>query len=305
LGLPSSPEIVCIVSHDSGGAEILSSYVAKHGLQPLYCLDGPASSIFQRKLGDIENLDLDQAMDRCTWVLCGTSWQSDLEVRAIVIAAHLGKRSVAFLDHWVNYSERFERGGQRNLPDEVWVGDEIAQGIAAARLADVNIRLVENPYTEDVQRQLAEIEKRAGPRTTSGTRVLYVAEPIAEHARLQHGDERYWGYTEHDALRYFLVNLAALGAAVGEVVIRPHPSEKIEKYDWAREEFGGIVTFGGERTLFEEIADADIIVGCASMAMVVGLIAGRRVISSMLPGGKVAKLPQPKIEYLEQLIERQ
>lgn len=296
----AAPEICAIVAHDAGGAEVLSSYVRRQGLRCLYVLQGPARKVFVRKLGDIEILSLDDGLRQADWVLCGTSWQSELEFDAIKLTRALGKRSVAFLDHWVNYRERFERHGELNLPDEIWVGDSIAAKLGAKIFDQTPIRLVENPYFMDIRAEVL-----ASPVVRSGdaerVAVLYVCEPVREHALRKYGDERYWGYVEEDALRYFLANVTVLGKPVERILIRPHPSEAANKYDWAKDEFDLPIAFGGTRSLFEEIADNDVVVGCASMAMVVGLLAGRQVISCIPPGGPKCALPQPEIECLQSL----
>src|SRR3990172_12247676 len=139
--------MITVVSHDAGGAEILSSYVRQQNQDNIYVLEGPALKIFERKLGTIQTtLPLEEAIRRATSILCGTSWQSDLEFNAIRFASSLGKRSVAFLDHWVNYSDRFTRSGETCLPDEIWVGDSIARSMAADMFPHLPIRIVENPY---------------------------------------------------------------------------------------------------------------------------------------------------------------
>lgn len=301
--MTASPEICAVVAHDAGGAEVLSSYVRRQGLRCIYVLQGPACKVFERKLGDIKTLPLDDAIREADWVLCGTSWQSELEFDAIKLARSLGKRSVAFLDHWVNYRERFERKGELNLPDEIWVGDPIAAELARKIFCETPIRLVENPYFMDIR---AEVFAAPVVRPADAERlaVLYVCEPVREHALRQHGNERYWGYVEEDALRYFLANVAVLGKPVERILIRPHPSEAANKYGWAKDEFDLPITFGGSRTLFEEIADSDVVVGCSSMAMVIGLLAGKRVISSIPPGGSRCALPQPEIELMQQLLGR-
>lgn len=297
------PGICAVVAHDAGGAEVLSSFVRRQGLHSTYVLQGPACKVFQRKLGDIETLTLDDALRQADWLLCGTSWQSELEFNAIKLARALGKRSVAFLDHWVNYRERFERHGEFNLPDEIWVGDSIAAEKAKKIFCKTPILLVENPYFMDIRAEVL-----ATPAVRSGDAgrisVLYVCEPVREHALRQHGDERYWGYVEEDALRYFLTNVAVLGKPVERILIRPHPSEAANKYDWAKNEFDLPIAFGGTRALYEEIADSDMVVGCSSMAMVVGLLAGKRVISSIPPGGPLCALPQPEIERMQQILGR-
>lgn len=293
--------MLCVVAHDAGGAEILSSFIRQQGLECQYVLAGPALKIFQRKLGPIDSQLLPDAIRNSDWVLCGTSWQSDLEWQAIEIARTQGKRSVAFLDHWGNYRERFVRAGETHLPDEIWVGDALAETLAHRLFPELHVRLIENPYFDDLRRELAGIS-RATERGTHNLKILYVCEPLREHALREYGNERHWGYTEEEALRYFLTNLHVLGTPVDRIVIRPHPSEPSGKYDWASQEFDLPIVSGGAMTLFEEVAVCDMVVGCESMAMVVGLLADRRVISCIPPGGKPCALPQPEIESMQNLM---
>jgi len=293
--------MICVVSHDAGAAEIISSLIRQQSFECQYVLAGPALKIFQRKLGPVDSQLLQDAIHSTDWFLCGTSWQSDLEWQAIAMAREAGKKSVAFLDHWVNYQERFVRGGEMHLPDEIWVGDELAENMARNVFPGLVIRLVENPYFDDLKRELAELTKHQDFDPGS-LKVLYVCEPLREHALREYGNERHWGYTEEEALRYFLTNLDTLGAPVGCIVIRPHPSEAADKYNWANDEYDQPIISGGAMTLFEEIAACDVVVGCESMAMVVGLLAGRRVISCIPPGGKPCALPQPEIESMQELL---
>ena len=293
--------MICVVAHDAGGAEILSSYVRQQGPECIYALAGPALKVFQRKLGPIDSRLLPDAIRHADWLLCGTSWQSDLEWQAIEMARTLGKRSVAFLDHWVNYRERFVRGGETHLPDEIWVGDVQAETMARRLFPELNIRLIANPYFDDLRHDLAGVS-RSPESVTQNLRILYVCEPLREHALREHGNERHWGYTEEEALHYFLSNLHVLGYPVDRIVIRPHPSEPLNKYDWAKKEFDLPIVSGGMKTLLEEIAECDVVVGCESMAMVVGLLAERRVLSCIPPGGKACSLPQPEIESLQLLL---
>jgi hypothetical protein len=292
-----------VVSHDSGGAEILSSFLLREGSRELLVLAGPAVAIFERKLGAIHPLPLEEAVQRSAWVLSGTSWQSDLEWRAIVRARELGKPSVAYLDHWINYRERFLRGGRLCMPDEIWVGDEHAARMARSEFAGQPVRLVANPYFEDVRRSFASLRgvavERRGPPT-----LLYVTEPMREHGLLHYGDERYFGYTEEEAVQYFLQNLRFITNEVARIVIRAHPSEPEQKYAWVRERVSAPVDISEDKSLIEDIAAADIVVGCESMAMVVALLGGKRVVSAIPPGGHPCALPHSEIELLQDLIER-
>lgn len=295
--------MICIVSHDAGGAEILASYVAQQGLKCLLVLAGPAVKVFERRLGPVKLSMLEEAVADCDWLLCGTGWQSDLEWQAIKLGRRSGKRTVAFLERWGNYRERFIRNGEEHLPDEIWVGDAMAEAHARACFPATSIKLQPNPYVEDLKRELGAIRKSRVTSPDEGRSVLFVCENIGEHALREYGDERHLGYTEHDAIRYFLSNLRALGGPIRRVVIRPHPSDPPGKYNWVSEAFGNLIVPSAGKSLLEEIVECDIVAGCESMAMVVGLLAGCRVISCVPPGGKACELPQPEIEHLHRILE--
>lgn len=289
-----------VVAHDAGGAEILSSLLRREGdgwrANHVLVLDGPARRIFERKLGVVDCVDLVSAIGQASSVLCGTGWQSDLEVQAIALARQRGRKSVAFLDHWVNYRERFLRNGKLELPDEIRVGDAFALERARAVFSDLPVTQGENPYFLDLQEQFA---RQQAPASHTGLHFLYVCEPVRDHALRQFGDERHWGYTEEDALGYFLANVRLFGQPVARILIRPHPAEPAGKYDAIASEFDLPVSFSDGRELAAEIADSDWLAGCNSMAMVMGLLAGRQVVCCIPPGGPACVLPHTDILSLQ------
>jgi hypothetical protein len=295
--------MLAVVSHDAGGAEILSSYVRQQSLSPLLVLEGPARKIFERKLGGVTATTLEDAIARCASVLTGTSWQSDLEFNAIHLARQAGKQSASFIDHWINYGERFTRGAITHRPDEIWVGDSIAEGIANRHFPATPVCVVPNPYFEDIRAELARLP-RSRRGVCAGLDVLYVCEPLREHGLRQFGNERHFGYVEEDALRFFLANVGLLGHPVRRITIRPHPSEPCDKYEWAKREFSLPIASGGKRTLVEEVNDANAVVGCESMAMVVGLLAAKRVICCIPAGGNPCGLPHDGIEHLQRMFSQ-
>lgn len=293
-------ETIAVVSHDAGGAEILSSFVRRQELQTLFVLDGPARKIFERKLGNVATFSLNDALVQADILLCSTSWQSDLEFEAIERSKSLRIPSVAFIDHWVNYRERFIRRDRFLLPDQIWVGDAIAEKMAREIFSECPVFLEENPYFLDIKEELAGLNSIAAEK--EGLAVLYVCEPIKEHAKLRYGNERHWGYVEEDALRYFLSNLSAVSDDVRQICIRPHPSEPTGKYKWAIDEFNLPIVEGGVNPLLTEIARCDVVVGCESMAMVIGLQTGKRVISCIPPNGRNCALPHREILKLKDVI---
>jgi hypothetical protein len=283
---------VAIVSHDAGGAEILSSWLLRSVDLCSVVLDGPAVGIFNRKCFDVERLTLTEAIEKCDWVLCGTGWSSDLERQAIKLGKQQGKKTVAFLDHWVNYRERFEEtDGSVTYPDEIWVGDKQAQQIAKEAFPTIPIKLHINPYFDDLDNELKKI--KTNKSTTNKVSILYVCEPIRKSV-----------YTEEDALKYFLENIEFLHSDVLNVTIRPHPSESFDKYQWTKNCAPVPINVGGVKSLLHETVDADVVVGCETMAMVVALHVGKRVISCIPPRGGICKLPHSGIEHLQNLVEK-
>ena len=297
-----SAECVAVVAHDAGGAEILSSVVRRERAanlrQHVFALKGPARQIFAAKLGVPENLPLDEALAMSSSMLCGTGWQSTLETDAIALARAQGKRSVAFLDHWVNYRERFIRRGEWILPDEIWVGDAIARDLASQAFPGLPVTNVGNAYFDDIRQWFT---KQRPPGALQGLSVLFVGEAIREHALREHGAPLHWGYTQQQALAYLLDHLDTLGAPVAQVIVRPHPAEDPTNYDEVIKKHAHTVQLSQGHDLFDDIAASDWVVGCNTMAMVVGLIAGRQVLCCIPPGGRPCMLPQPQIIHLQVL----
>lgn len=295
-------ETVALVSHDAGGAEVLSSWARRSGVKCLLVAEGPAAAIFRRKCPGLMPLPLQEAVDAADWLLCGSGWQSGFERDAIRAGRAAGKKTVTFLDHWVNYRERFEEGGELVLPDEIWVGDEDALRIAQASLPGQTVRLHENPYILDLRDEISAAALAGGGKDAGN--ILYVCEPIEDHAARAYGNPRHFGYTEHEALRFFLDHVDRLDSAGRAIVVRPHPSETADKYAWAAAASRRRLSFSGGHTLLQETLAADIVVGCESMALVVAMLAGRRVVSSIPPGGRPCQLPHAGIEHLT-LLEAQ
>ena len=292
---------IAIVSHDAGGAELVSSWVANSGFHSfMYCLSGPAKKIFSANLGWNDISTIDDIVDQCDSLICGTSWQSDLEHIAIKAFKSCGKKTVAILDHWINYKERFSFNGIHALPDEIWVTDEYALRIAKECFDNILIRSIENSYLINIKKQVRSIHSGKDIPCTA----LYVCEPIREHAFKRHGDAFYWGYTEEDALEYFLANIEVIPQDIKKILIRPHPSELPDKYNWIINRSSQDIEFSQARTLAEDIATASVVVGCESMAMVAALYSEKFVISSIPPEGRKCVLPHTDIILLKNLVKK-
>jgi hypothetical protein len=292
-----------LVAHDAGGAELVAAWARRHFGEDYACVaEGPARRVFAdapaRMLDKVDALA--RLAEFCT-VLTGSSWDSDLEKLFIKRSGALGVRCVTYLDHWTDYRERFTSAGRLLLPSEIWVADEHAERIAKAEFPGHPVRMAGNFYLEEIA---AQVKARFFPtRDRAGKkRVLFVSEPLAEAAARKHGDPNYFGYTELKALGAFLEHARRNWAREIEAIrIRRHPSElpgKFAAFLDARSLFP--VTECGEAPLVDDCAWADWIVGCQSMAMIVGLLAGKDVYSAIPAGGRPSAIPYPGIVPLFQ-----
>ena len=293
---------VAVVSHDAGGAEILSSWIRRNPIDFVSVLDGPAKKIFRNKLDNLYEVSLTDAINCAEWVLTGTGWASSFEYDVITLVKGKDKKVISFLDNWGNFRERFTRNGLSHFPNEIWVGDKYALEIAKKKLPEVAvIKQVVNPYFQDIKEELKKYSKPAVP---GKTRILYVTEPTSEHALAQEGNERHWGWTEFDALRYFLENIGKICRNKIEVItVRPHPAEMKGKYDFFLDQFSDLpIKISGDEKLIPQITQHQWIVGCSTIPMVIGLMNKKKVFCSIPPHGGRCQLPFEGIQHISSLL---
>lgn len=289
---------IAVVCHDAGAANIIIASLLDTGRNDWRAyMRGPAEKLWKAAFPGVALCDtLDSTLDGAELVITGTGWGSDVEHEARKLARTRGIRSVAVIDHWVNYRARFVRGGEEVLPDEIWVIDEYAKKLAEIEFPGVRVVQLQNLYLENLVREVREHEH--GEIISPIGNILYVLEPI-RHS---------WGVNElpgeFQALDYFVMNLETLQLN-GNVPIklRPHPSDAVGKYDqWIKSQNGLKISLDESSTLAESIAWSDVVVGCQTYAMVVALAAGRRVISSVPSWAPSCILPQAGILKLADLV---
>lgn len=293
-------ESLCIVAHDAGSANHIIAWFKHLTNQQTnlirVCVNGPALSLWLSAFTDSKISNLSDSLSNAKLLISGTGWQSNLEHDARKLARCLDIKSVAVIDHWTNYRDRFIRDGEEVLPDEIWVTDEYAKQLAENYFPNLPIVQLPNLYLENI---VAEVRLQEDSVTKSpATRLLYVLEPIRQV--WGNGDQ----LGEFQALDFFIKNKNLLGFGENlSIKLRPHPSDPIGKYDqWIKSQENLDVSLDNSRTLAEAIAWSSVVVGCHTYAMIVALAAGRRVICSIPPKVANCVLPQAEILKLADLI---
>lgn len=296
---------LAVVAHDAGAANHIFAWLGDE--QPTLCLAGPARALWQARHGQSQpsqaqapHADLHAALAGAGTVITGTGWASDLEHEARRLARRLGIRSIAVVDHWTNYPDRFVRNSEQVLPDEIWVSDTYAGNIARAAFPGLPVVEQPNAYLAGLVAEVHALQAQAAPAGGAAKdRVLYVLEPIRQA----------WGELpepgEFAALDYFIAHRDAAGVAPGaEIRLRPHPSDPPGKYDaWLSRQGNERVRLDPATSLAAGLAWANVVAGCQTYAMVVALAAGRTVISTIPAWAPPCVLPQLDIIRLAHLCD--
>ncbi len=281
------PLPTAVVAHDAGAANLIIAWLKAWQWPVRPCVQGPALKLWEQAFpGHPIWPTPAEAMAGCASLLTGTGWASPFEHDARREGHSLGLRVAAVVDHWVNYPQRFERGGEIVLPDELWVADAWAAQIAQQELPPLQIRQFENLY---LQTQVAHVAQPPGDGT-----LLYVLEPVRND----------WGLGiegEFQALDYLLSHINALEPApIRRVLLRPHPSDPVGKYDRYLDA-GLNIKLDRSKDMATALCQADVVAGVESFALTLALAAGRPVYSSLPPWAPALRLPQEGIRQIRQL----
>lgn len=293
IDLPSPLAVVC---HDAGATNLIINWLTRYAGTINACMEGPAERLWLAAFPDNKPVSLAKALYGANAMLSGTGWASDVEHEARRRAKSFGITTVAAIDHWVNYSDRFIRQECLVLPDQIWVADREAEIEARRCFPNVQIQKLPNLYLENL---VLEVERyNPMPAQRDPKRILYVLEPIREQwkASEQPG--------EYQALTYFLDNLAALGVtSQAQIQLRPHPSDPPGKYnDWPARYPKLDMRVESSGQLAEQIGWADWVVGCETFALVIALSAKRIAISSLPPWAPPCRLPHRELVHVRKLL---
>lgn len=281
------PGPLAVVCHDAGAANIIF-YGLRGTTGPLQILAaGPARAIAAACGFSNSAESLEQALNGAAMLLSGTGWASDLEHDSRILARQRGIPSIAVLDHWVNYPDRFRRDGAESLPDRWWVTDAFARTEAARHFPGDRVDLVPNHYVAAQLGQIAPIG------AVDQNVLLYVLEPARSN----------WGREmpgEFQALDYFMANLPRLGLPNDLTVrFRPHPSDPAGKYDaWMAAQRGITLELDRAPDMAAALSGARWVAGCESFGLALALDAARSVFCTLPPNAPPCRLPHDKLIHI-------
>lgn len=149
-------------------------------------------------------------------------------------------KSIGFIDHWTNYTERFSFNGEVVFADEIWVINEIAKKEAINAGIPENLIVVSgNPYYEKVSQFKPEISKRSffdiynlNPDKKT---ILFISDDIRDSFPKDEEGICILGFDEYTVLQEILESFAELDEQIHfekyQFVIKLHPRSKAQKFD--------------------------------------------------------------------------
>ena len=284
---------VVVAAHDAGAANLIIGWLScQSDIEIRTCLAGPAISLWTAAFGKPQNLQPMEALMGAKTLLSGTSYNSKLEHEARTLAIEHKIHSVGIIDHWVNYHSRFLHNGKQILPDEIWVTDKDALDLATIAFPNILVQQKTNDYLASLVEEILSKTIKEPEKITR--RVLYALEPLR-------GEWIVGGKAgEFQALDYFIKNAHYLGLnKKTEIRLRPHPSDSFDKYHvWLAQQASWNLCIDPLVNLAESIAWSDTVAGCETYALVVGLAANRRVVSTLPPNAPRCRLPISGIVHL-------
>jgi hypothetical protein len=293
-----------IVAHDAGGASALIRLI-ENGLSPVcYNLEGPALRIFLQRNPEIEITPLEELVERVDLVLTGTSWESNLELKAIDLGRKNGKETVSLLDHWVNFAERFGPTSQEIYPDKLIVLDAKALGIAIETLEGIPVQLLD--CTRWLQRHAMiprSLRKILYFRLPTHT-ALFLVDPIEYFTNtINDLDNKFQipKYEMQSSFEYALQFLEKRHKDISRIIIRPHPSTPETEIDTAVIETKLIIEMSANFELSKDLNIADVVIGCDTMAMVEAVSASKKVYCAIPFGHGDPSIPIEGITMIRDL----
>ena len=277
---------VLVVSHDAGGAEVLSHFIkCELNLEKLtFLLSGPAVDIFHKNLGVHKNSKtLEMDLKKNEILITSTSWESDIEYEALKLAVKYQIDTYTMLDHWVNFKSRLVRNDIEILPNHFIVLDKYAMTLAHETWP--NLKIVEKPnyYLIDQQSKYNEkIVTKSSKKCDDS--ILYLWDPSLKHkSKLGLVNEitnNSKFYDERDAFSLFISKVATIPGDSSKIRVRFHPSMTKDDKEEACNYIGRSFEISTSE-LIDDLLDCISVVGCNSMAMAIALSVGKKVFSSL------------------------
>lgn len=270
------------IFHDAGGANIGLNYIKKKNLKSKFYCKGPAYNIFKKIFPNKQNVkNFTYSIRECDFVITGTSSNNKTELKAIDYCKKKRIFCVSFLDHWVNYKNRFVLNDNLILPNLLISSDKYSYRTSKRTFKKVKILQLKNYYEIDKVNKIKKMRQ--------GNNLLYFLEPINNKL-------------EFFALKKFFRKLERFDKFNQTIILRLHPSEKKTKYHNILKKYKKFkITLDVNSPIENLIASAKYIFGLESNALVLSSKVNKKVFTILPLYNRNFRLPFKKIKNINTL----
>ncbi len=296
---------IIVILYDAGGAELLSSLVLNERASAHWKIaapcDSPAYAILEKKnlLDLVTNDDINTLLnvpcpDRHTYIFYSPGWNMDV-TKSMRLAGENGYIRFSFLDHWIDYRERFgypDADWQQSLPEHIVVSDSVAYKIASEYKFSGLLKL-RNYHSLSQQEKCQELRARDyAPCDT----LLFISQTV--HSPGENKNFTYHGEDERKVLENIVLHLDFISEChnIKRINIRLHPSEKSYPNMDILQSVDNMevsIEHSANRELLESISEASLVIGLNSMALFTAYTCGKPVVSIMPSDSAGTTLPLP------------
>ena len=220
---------IAVCTHDKGSAAHISSWLMRHDKKLNISAHGPSKNSFSKFAKSCFINNIEECVKKSKLLISGTGWETDLEHLSRKIAKNTKIPSIAVIDHWTNYLERFNFNEEIIMPDHILVSDEYAKIICKKIFPNIVTTQLSNIWLESIIESCRKIQSK---KNIQPTRLVYFTEPYREKWKNQNEPP------EFQAINYFFKNLKKLSelkliddiSLIKSINIKTHPSEMQTKY---------------------------------------------------------------------------
>lgn len=269
---------IMFFAHDPGGANAILPLIEplKENHDVFIFAKGPALTKIPNAQ-EFEDTDLEEI--KPDFLITGTSANDKTEKKLWQKAAALNIKSMAILDHWLNYGIRFSKYGLNEiekfnkkcdaLPDYIIVMDDFAKQemIKDGVPADI-IYPLGNPHFENLINQSKSAENiRSQYATQDELLITFASEPYTEDYGNENGNEKKVLEDLLDIVKH----------KETKIIVKLHPKEDLIKYQ--EFEQNPYIYIDKSTPAIEIIKASDIVVSMTSMFLIEAMILGKTIIS--------------------------
>lgn len=298
---------VLFFSCEPGGAEVLIPVIRllqEHAFDVCVLSYGLAADRFRRS--DIAFFEMDPGRSALSLldhvcpdyvITSATSlpWKDMTEKHLWRAARRIGIGTMAFIDQWQNYSERFSgpTSGEKlkRLPDHINCIDEIGRReMIAEGFPEKSLIAFGHPYLSEVVARYSAMAFQEAvfalgipPGDFSPEEaLLFVSEPLLEN----YGNGR--GYNQYGVLDFFLQNVLRSRPGA-RVIVKLHPKDDPENFSELLDRFAGLRLHivGKELSSLQCLALSERIFGMTSIVLIEAYLIGKAVVS-LQPGLRIS-----------------